>query len=113
MSVRTLTLVVAASAIVFVSACAQAPPPPPPPPKTVTVTMQDIGFSPAEVTARVGDTVEWVNKDVFDHTATARSGPWDVAVDTGKTGKVVLAATGPVEYYCKLHPNMVGKITVR
>ena len=111
MSARTLTLVVAASAIVFVSACAQAPPPPPP--KIVTVTMQDIAFSPAEVIARVGDTVEWVNKDVFDHTATARSGPWDVAVDTGKTGKVVLAATGPVEYYCKLHPNMVGKITVR
>jgi len=111
MSARTLTLVVAASAIVFVSACAQAPPPPPP--KTVTVTVQDIGFSPAEVTALVGDTVEWVNKDVFDHTATARNGPWDVAIDAGKTGRVVLGAVGMVEYYCKLHPNMVGKITVK
>ena len=111
MSAPTLRLVVAASAIVFVSACAQAPSPPPP--KTVTVTMADIGFSPTEVDARVGDTIEWVNKDVFDHTATARTGGWDVAVDTGKTGKVVLAAAGTLEYYCKLHPNMVGKITVK
>ena len=80
---------------------------------TIQITMENLVFAPAEVSAKVGDTVEWVNKDVFDHTATARSGPWDVAVDTGKTGKVVLAASGTVEYYCKLHPNMVGKITVR
>ena len=112
MTRRMLRLVVAASAMAFVPACA-APPPPPPKPKTITVTMAEIGFSPAEIEARVGDTVEWVNKDVFDHTATARMGAWDVAVDIGKTGTVALAAAGMVEYYCKLHPNMVGKITVK
>lgn len=106
----TLVFVVAASAIAFVPACAV---PPPPPPKTVTVTMQDIGFSPAVVDARIGDTVEWVNKDVFDHTATAAKGAWDVAVAAGKTGKAVLTSTGTIEYYCKLHPNMVGKIAVK
>jgi plastocyanin len=54
-----------------------------------------------------------VNKDILDHTGTARNGAWDVAVEPGKTGKVQLKGAGTIEYYCRLHPNMVGKITVK
>src|SRR5262245_59125293 len=100
-------LVVAASAVAFVPACAQAPPP-----KTVTVEKRDLGFVPADVAARVGDTLQWVNKDLFDHTGTARDGSFDVAVDTDKSGSVVLKSAGTFEYYCRLHPNMVGKVVV-
>ena len=75
--------------------------------------MADVSFSPAEVTASVGDTLAWVNKDILDHTGTARSGAWDVAVEPGRTGTIVLKIAGTFDYYCKLHPNMVGKITVK
>lgn len=107
---RTFTLVVASGAVVSVLACARTPPPPPP--KTVSIAIADIAFVPLEVTARVGDTIEWTNKDIFDHTGTARDGAWDVAVEPGKSGRVVVKAAGTMEYYCKLHPTMVGKIVV-
>ena len=102
-----LVLVVAAGAMAFVPACTQALPP-----KTVTVEMKDLAFVPADALARVGDTLQFVNKDLFDHTGTARDGSWDVAVDTDKSGSVVLKAAGTFEYYCRLHPNMVGKVVV-
>ena len=107
---RQMRGLVVASACVFVSACAQTPPPPPP--KTVTVTMADVGFAPPAVTARVGDTLAWVNKDIFDHTGTARNGTFDVAIEPGKSGQTVLKSEGTIEYYCKLHPTMVGQVVV-
>ena len=41
---------------------------------TIQITSTDLVFAPAEVSAKVGDTIEWINKDVFVHTATARNG---------------------------------------
>jgi hypothetical protein len=32
-----------------------------------------------------GDTVEWINKDVFAHTATAGNGDWDVTMPPKNT----------------------------
>jgi Plastocyanin len=40
---------------------------------TIQVVMENLVMSPAEATARVGDTIEWINKDIFAHTATART----------------------------------------
>ena len=40
--------------------------------ETVQVKISDLAFSPAEITARVGDTIQWVNGDFVDHTATAK-----------------------------------------
>ena len=45
---------------------------------TIQVTMETLVISPAEASAKVGDTIEWINKDVIAHTATARNGDWDV-----------------------------------
>jgi plastocyanin len=47
-------------------------------------------ISPAEASAKVGDTIEWVNKDIFAHTATARNGDWDVTMPPKKTVTLVL-----------------------
>ena len=46
----------------------------------IQVKMEKLGFVPAEVTAHVGDTIEWVNADFVAHTATARNGAWDVLI---------------------------------
>jgi len=80
---------------------------------TIQIVMQDLVVAPAEVTAKVGDSIEWVNKDVFAHTATARNGDFDVNLPPKKTVTSVLNKAGTVEYYCRFHPNMkaVLKIT--
>ena len=41
---------------------------------TIQITMDNLVISPAEASAKVGDTIEWINKDIFAHTATARNG---------------------------------------
>ena len=74
--------------------------------ETIQIAIQDLAFSPPEVSAKVGDTIEWVNKDVFAHTATARNGDFDVNQPPKKTVTSVLKRAGTVEYYCRYHPNM-------
>ena len=41
---------------------------------TIQITMENLVISPAEASAKIGDTIEWINKDVFAHPATARTG---------------------------------------
>ena len=79
---------------------------------TIEIVMQDLVFAPSEVSAKVGDTIEWVNKDVFAHTATARNGDFDVTMPPKKTVTSVLRKAGTVEYYCRFHPNMKATLTV-
>jgi plastocyanin len=80
--------------------------------ETLQITMENLVVSPAEVTAKVGDTIEWVNKDVFAHTATARNGDWDVMLPPKKNGTLVLKKAGTVDYYCRFHPNMKATLMV-
>ena len=79
---------------------------------TIQIVMENLVFSPAEVTAKVGDTVEWVNKDVFVHTATARNGDFDITMPPKKTVTSVLNKAGTVEYYCRFHPNMKAVLKI-
>ncbi len=79
---------------------------------TIQVKMEKLGFVPADITAHVGDTIEWINSDFVAHTATARDGSWDVLIPVDGKKTVVLKAEGTVEYYCKFHPNMTGRILV-
>jgi plastocyanin len=79
---------------------------------TIQVTMENLVISPAEVSAEVGDTIEWINKDIFAHTATARNGDWDVTIPPKKTVTLVLNKAGTVEYYCRFHPNMKAALNV-
>ncbi|MBI5260706.1 MAG: cupredoxin domain-containing protein [Bradyrhizobium sp.] len=79
---------------------------------TVRISTENRNFLPAETTAKVGDTVEWVNKDAFAHTATARGGDFDVNMPPKKTGRVVLKKAGTVAYYCRHHPNMRATIKI-
>jgi plastocyanin len=79
---------------------------------TIQIVMENLVVSPAEVTAKVGDTVEWINKDIFAHTATARNGDFDVTMPPKKTVTSVLKKTGTVEYYCRFHPNMKAVLKI-
>ena len=79
---------------------------------TIQITMQDLVFMPAEVSAKVGDTIEWINTDVFVHTATARNGDFEVNIAPKKTVTSVLKKAGTMEYYCRFHPNMKAVLTI-
>src|SRR6478752_7811545 len=72
----------------------------------IQITMENLVISPAEASAKVGDTIEWIDKDIFVHTATARNGDWDVAMPPKKTVTLVLKKAGLIDYYCRFHPNM-------
>lgn len=84
-----------------------------PKPQTVTIAIDQATFTPGDVTVHVGDTVEWVNKDVFDHTSTGKHDEWRVELPAGKRGKAVMKKTGSFDYYCELHPNMTGHVVVK
>ena len=79
---------------------------------TIEITMENLEMSPKNASAKIGDTIEWINKDVFAHTATAGNGDWDVTMPPKKTVTSVLRKAGTVEYYCRFHPNMKAILTV-
>jgi plastocyanin len=79
---------------------------------TIQIVMDNLVVSPAQSTAKVGDTIEWINKDIFAHTATARNGDFDVPMPPKKTVTSVLKKAGTVEFYCRYHPNMKAVLTV-
>ena len=80
--------------------------------ETIQVTIDKLVFAPADLNAKVGDTIEWVNKDVLAHTATATNGDWNVVTGPTQSGRVVLKKAGAVDYFCKYHPNMKGRVVV-
>jgi plastocyanin len=79
---------------------------------TIQITMENLVISPAEASAKVGDTIEWINKDIFVHTATARNGDWDVTMPPKKTVALVLKKAGLIDYYCRFHLNMKATLEV-
>jgi plastocyanin len=79
---------------------------------TIQIVMDNLVISPAEISVKAGDTIEWINKDIFVHTATARNGDWDVTMPPKKTVTLVLKKAGSIDYYCRFHPNMKATLTV-
>jgi plastocyanin len=78
---------------------------------TLRVAMKPVDYEPKRVTARVGDTVEWTNEDVFAHTATAK-GSFDVNLLPHRSGRALMTKPGTFAYICRYHPNMRGEIVV-
>ena len=79
---------------------------------TIQITMDNLVIAPTEVSAKVGDTLELINKDVLAHTATAKNGDFDVMMPPKKTVTYVLKKAGTVDYYCRFHPNMKAVLNV-
>lgn len=76
-------------------------------------------FSPASLTINAGDTVEWTNTDTAAHTVTSGSpadGPSGVFDSSLIMGGASFANTfdeaGSYDYFCMVHPWMVGNIQV-
>ncbi len=81
-------------------------------PKVATIILDKLAFGPAPAGLHVGDTVEWVNRDIFQHSATASAGGFDVLLPPGGHGRAVLRRAGTIAYYCRFHPGMKGQLNV-
>jgi len=83
-------------------------------PKTYVINMQIAGFDPPELTVKPGDRVNWVNKDLFPHTATADDKAFD-SKSVAPSGKWTFVAgkPGTHTYICTFHPTMKGTIKVQ
>ena len=79
---------------------------------TIQITMENLVVSPLEASAKVGVTLELINKDILAHTATARNGDFDVTMPPKKTVTYVLKKAGTIDYYCRFHPNMKAVLNV-
>ena len=85
-----------------------------PPSKAIKVTIAGMSYQPADLTVRIGQTIEWINKDVVDHTATEKAKAlWNVSIAPGKSAKVVMKTAGTFDYFCRYHPNMIGRVVVK
>jgi plastocyanin len=80
--------------------------------ETIRVTIDKLKFDPPQISASVGDTVEWANSDFVAHTATARNKDWDAAIPAKGVASVRMEHPGEVDYFCRFHPNMTGRISV-
>ena len=79
---------------------------------TIRVAVDKLKFDPPAISAHVGDTIEWASSDFVAHTATAKNKDWDVAIPAKGMGRVTLEHAGEVDYFCRFHPNMTGRIVV-
>jgi len=81
-------------------------------PVTHTVTIEGTQFAPASLTVNRGDTVVWVNKDPFPHTATAKGVFDSKIIAAGKSWRYKATRAGEFQYVCTLHPTMKGTLAV-
>ena len=81
--------------------------------ETIKVTIDKVAYAPVNISARVGDTIEWSNVDLVAHTSTARDKSFDLMVMPNKKQTLTVKKAGEFDYYCKFHPNMTGHISVK
>jgi plastocyanin len=79
---------------------------------TYTIVVDKLKFATPPSGLRVGDTVIWVNRDIFRHSATARDGSFNVDLMPGKSLGIVLKRAGTVPFYCTFHPGMKGQLVI-
>ena len=84
--------------------------------------MADKAFSPNPVSINVGDTITWINNDVETHTVTSGLNFSDPNLvkqfDSGFSGEKQtfsrkFKTPGQSNYFCELHPAMIGKVSVK
>ncbi len=81
---------------------------------TNVITIDNFTFSPKELTVAVGTTVKWVNHDDIPHTVVEKKTTFrSKALDTDDSYSFTFTSAGEFDYFCGLHPHMVGKVIVK
>ena len=81
---------------------------------TNVITIDNFTFSPKELTVAVGTTVKWVNHDDIPHTIVEKKTTFrSRALDTDDSYSFTFTSAGTFDYFCGLHPHMVGQVIVK
>jgi plastocyanin len=78
------------------------------------ITIDNFTFTAPEMTVAVGTTVKWVNHDDIPHSVVNKDRAFrSKALDTDDSFSYTFASAGTFDYFCGLHPHMVGKVIVK
>ena len=94
----------------------QVPPPegmPAPVQLTISVVglLGNLSFAPNPLQAALGNTIVWVNNDLFPHDIVLDNGTPVGNLAPGQSSIPIPLATETTGYHCTIHPSMVGQIT--
>jgi plastocyanin len=81
-------------------------------PHIYTVTLAQMVFGPTPPAIHVGDTIEWVNNDIFVHSATAKDKSFDVELKPKVHMWTTFHKAGTYPFFCRYHPGMTGTLVV-
>jgi len=81
---------------------------------TAAVSIKNFAFNPTPITVSSGGTVNWTNDDTTTHTVTFDDASITSSgnVDAGGKFSATFAKAGSYTYHCKIHPTMLGTVTV-
>jgi len=78
------------------------------------ITIDNFTFTPKELTVAVGTTVKWLNHDDIPHTIVEKKTTFrSKALDTDDSYSFTFTSVGTFDYFCGLHPHMVGQVIVK
>src|SRR4030088_358285 len=78
------------------------------------ITIDNFTFTPKELTVAVGTTVKWLNHDDIPHTVVEKKTTFrSKALDTDDSYSFTFTSAGTFDYFCGLHPQMVGQVIVK
>ncbi len=79
----------------------------------VAVSIEGFAFSPADITAKVGQTITFTNGDSAPHTATLDDGSCTTPnISGGASDGLTFTAAGTYPFHCAVHSSMKGTITI-
>ena len=70
-----------------------------------TITIKDFMYNPADLTAKVGQTITIANHDGFNHTVTAKDGTFNIDVPGNGSVTLTVSKAGAFPYSCTYHPG--------
>jgi plastocyanin len=79
-----------------------------------TVSIDNFTFNPTPLTVKAGTTVTWTNKDDIPHGIASSTNAFSKsrALDTDQSFSFTFTTPGTYQYFCYVHPHMVGTIVV-
>jgi plastocyanin len=79
-----------------------------------SITIDNFSFTPKEITVATGTTITWVNHDDVPHTVVSPDKKFrSKALDTDDQFSFTFTDAGTYNYFCSVHPVMIGKIIVK
>ena len=78
------------------------------------VGIDNFTFNPQTLTVKAGTTVTWTNRDDIPHGIASSNNAFSKskALDTDDSYSFTFATPGTYQYFCYIHPHMVGTIVV-